>query len=119
MNKKMRINADTVADAQGEKTRVNLAKLREFIRKCHTLNNVNQTVPKSTKSGVLISAGPSPKRLSATSPLGKKGCECTYCGKILHNQGESLMFLQRMADWRALFFFHTIYGICVSFFKLV
>lgn len=30
--------------------------------------------------------GPSPKRLSATSPLGKKGCECTYCGKILHNQ---------------------------------
>ena len=31
MNKKMIINADTVADAQGEKTRVNLAKLREFI----------------------------------------------------------------------------------------
>ncbi|XP_048586587.1 metastasis-associated protein MTA3 isoform X2 [Nematostella vectensis] len=30
--------------------------------------------------------GPAPKRLSATSPLGKKGCECTYCGKILHNQ---------------------------------
>lgn len=30
--------------------------------------------------------GPSAKRLSATSPLGKKGCECTYCGKILHNQ---------------------------------
>lgn len=30
--------------------------------------------------------GPSPKRLSATSPLGKKGFECNYCGKILHNQ---------------------------------
>ncbi|XP_031554090.1 metastasis-associated protein MTA3-like isoform X2 [Actinia tenebrosa] len=29
---------------------------------------------------------PAPKRLSATSPLGKKGCECSYCGKILHNQ---------------------------------
>lgn len=34
--------------------------------------------------------GPSPKRLSATSPLGKKGFECTYCGKILHNQGKFL-----------------------------
>ncbi|KAK3730356.1 hypothetical protein QZH41_014855 [Actinostola sp. cb2023] len=30
--------------------------------------------------------GPTPKRMSATSPLGKKGCECSYCGKILHNQ---------------------------------
>ena len=26
--------------------------------------------------------------MNATSPLGKKGCECSYCGKILHNQGE-------------------------------
>jgi len=32
MNKKMTINADAVADTQGGKTLVNLAKLREFIR---------------------------------------------------------------------------------------
>ena len=31
MNKKMTINANTVADVQGGKTRVNLAKLREFV----------------------------------------------------------------------------------------
>ena len=36
---------------------------------------------------VFLPPGPSPKRLSATSPLGKKGFECNYCGKILHNQG--------------------------------
>lgn len=40
--------------------------------------------------------GPSPKRLSATSPLGKKGCECTYCGKILHNQASLIHHEQTM-----------------------
>ena len=98
MNKKMTINADTVADAQRGKMLVNLAKLSKFIRSNIPLTMYTKAIP---KSGLFISAGPSPKRLSATSPLGKKGCECTYCGKILHNQGESLMFLQRMGDWRA------------------
>ncbi|CAB3989155.1 metastasis-associated MTA3-like [Paramuricea clavata] len=30
--------------------------------------------------------GPATKRFVSNSPLGKKGCECKHCGKVLHNQ---------------------------------
>ena len=35
--------------------------------------------------------GPATKRFVGNSPLGKKGCECKHCGKVLHNQGMELI----------------------------
>ena len=44
--------------------------------------------------------GPATKRFVSNSPLGKKGCECKHCGKVLHNQGMD------GSSYTALFFSH-------------
>ena len=38
-------------------------------------------------SSIIYLSGPATKRFVSNSPLGKKGCECKHCGKVLHNQG--------------------------------